>query len=54
MRKAESKFVDLRSAAKDVHNLARLERIDKVGELADACSRLLTDTAFILTALSDY
>jgi len=34
VRKEDSKFVDLRSAAEDVHNLARLERINMVGELA--------------------
>jgi hypothetical protein len=34
VRKEESKFVDLRSEANDVHNLARLEPMNRVGELA--------------------
>jgi len=50
VRKEESKFVDLRSEAEDVHNLARLEPINKVGDLALRQQGLLTDTAFILTA----
>jgi len=50
VRKEESTFVDLRSAAEDVHNLARLEPINKVGELDLRQQGLLTDTAFILTA----
>jgi len=50
VRKEESKFVDLRSEAEDVHNLARLEPINKVSELDLRQQGLLTDTAFILTA----
>ena len=34
----------LRSAAADVNSLARLELMNSVGELTDACGRLLTDT----------
>ena len=47
MRKAESKSVDLRRAAEDVNSLARLERMDQVGELDLRQQGLLTDTAFI-------
>jgi len=45
VRKEESKFVDLRSEAMDVHNLARLEPMNKVGELDLRQQGLLTDTA---------
>jgi len=45
VRKEESKFVDLRSAAEDVHKLARLEPMNKVGELDLRQQGLLTDTA---------
>ena len=37
----------LRRAAADVNSLARLEPMNKFGELTDACGRLLTDTAFL-------
>ena len=40
-----------RRSAEDINSLARLEPMNKVGEMTDACGRLLTDTAFILTAL---
>ena len=43
VRKEESKFVDLRSEAEDVHNLARLEPINKVGELAIMERSAVTD-----------
>lgn len=43
VRKEESMFVDLRSEAEDVHNLARLEPIDKVGELAVMERSAVTD-----------
>lgn len=38
----------LRSAAEDVNSLARLERMERVGELTDACVRLLTDTVLLV------
>ena len=44
MRKAESKSVDLRRAAADDNSLARLERIERVGGLADTCGGQSTDT----------
>lgn len=43
VRKAESKSLDLRSEAEDVKSLARLERIERVGELAVMESSGITD-----------
>ena len=46
VRKAESKSVDFRREAADVNSLARLERMNRVGELDLRQQGLLTDTDF--------
>jgi hypothetical protein len=45
VRKSDSKSVDFRSEAEDGRSLARLERINRVGDGVSRSDGLVTDTA---------